>query len=226
MKQEIGALMYLYLDEIEPGEAISVREFQIKAAAKAVNEAGDRNWLPIIVKQTGVDKYRAIANMFAYAVAEEAGLEKVWCIIADDSETTAHASQLLSQEKSPQIDLATATREEIKLGLDYLIGRSFSPLKGVTLAKATSRIDEAPRQYWKSNLMEVTKLGCGITKAKLAIFKEVFYVTTQPLPDVITDLQMLNSLTVKKLQEMAQKRGLSGFKKWKKAELVKQLSQE
>ena len=226
MRQEIGSLMYLYLDEIEPGEAISVYEFEIKAAAKAMMEAGDRNLVPIIVKQTGMDKYRAIANLFVYAVAQEAGLEKVWCIIADDSESTATASQLLARETLPKIDLATATAEEIKLGLDYLIRRPFNPLKRVTLAKATSKIDEAPRQYWKSSLIDVTQLGCGISKAQLPIFKEVFYVTPKPLPDVITDPQILNSLSTAELKKMAKKRGLSGYTKWKKFELVQQLSEE
>ncbi len=238
MKQEIGSLMYLYLEEIEP-VAIAIHEFVIKETAKAVNAAGDRNWLPIIVKQTGQDSYKVIGNMFAYVVAEEAGLEKVWCIIADDSEATQTASQLLAQEIIPKVNLATATSEEIQRGLDYLIRRSVNPLKEVKLTVATNRIVEANRQQWKPSLMEVTQLKCGITKgAKLNIFKEVFYITPQPLPEAetsapetsasvseaTTDPKILNNFTVAELKKMAKERGISGYTKLKKGDLVKVLS--
>ncbi|MDB9518509.1 Rho termination factor N-terminal domain-containing protein [Roseofilum reptotaenium CS-1145] len=229
MQQEIGALMYLYLEEIEPGEPVRMHEFLIKETAKAVSQAGDRNWLPILVKQIGQDRYQVISNMFAYAVAEEAGLEKVWCIIADDSEATQTASELLSQERLPKIDLATATVDEIQCGLDYLIHRPVNPLKGVKIAVATNRIVEAPRHHWKSSLMEVTKLKCGITKgAKLNVFKEIFYLSAQPtstLEEAQEDIQVtdLKSLTVAELKKIAKERELSGYSKLKKAELIELL---
>jgi len=229
MQQEIGALMYLYLEEIEPGEPVRMHEFLIKETAKAVSQAGDRNWLPIVVKQIGQDSYQVISNMFAYAVAEEAGLEKVWCIIADDSEATQTASELLSQERLPKIDLATATVDDIQRGLDYLIHREVNPLKGVKFAVATNRIFEAPRHHWQSSLMEVTKLKCGITKgAKLNVFKEVFYLCAQPTPtveEVQAEIQTtdLKSLTVTELKKIAKERGLSGYSKLKKAELIEWL---
>jgi len=226
MKQEIGSLMYLYLDEIELKEPVEVSQFLIYGTAKAVNEAGGRNWLPIIVKQTGQDQYEVIGNAFAYAVAEEADLEKVWCIIADDSQATAESSQLLAQEKVPKIDLATATYEEIKMGLEYLTKRPVNPLQKVKVATASNKINEAPCRYWRENLEEVTKLKCGITKGKkLEIFKEVFYVTPEPLPDNVTDPKILDMYNVKDLRAIAKQRGLKGYSNKKRADLIKMLSQ-
>jgi hypothetical protein len=310
MKQKIGALLPLYRDEIEPLFPIETHQFLIAEAAKAINQAGDRNWIPVIVRQTEEDKYQAIANISVLAAAQEAGLDKIWCIIADDSEQTEKASQLLSQEIAPKVNLATASREEIKLALDYLINRSIRPLSSVTLATALDKIDKAPRQYWKEELKEVKTLGCGITTpaklnifkevfystpeapsppppqinlatatrdeirvrleylinrpinplknvdledaldkldnpyrqywkeelkeitfldfgitaAKLKILKEIFYTTPQPLPEIINDRVILNTLTVKELQKVAEKRGKLEFKKLKKPELIEILA--
>jgi len=309
MKQEIGALLYLYRDEIEPLFPIEAHQFLIAEAAKAINQAEGRNWIPVIVRQTGADNFQAIANIFVLAAAQEAGLDKVWCVIADDSEQTEKSAQLLSQEIAPKINLATASREEIKLALDYLINRSIRPLSGVTLATALDKIDKAPRQfwkeelkevttlkcgitaaklkifkevfystpapppppppqvnlatarrdeirvglkylinrpanplkdinlddaldkldnpyrqYWKEQLKEVTALGCGITTAKLKIFKEIFYTSPQPLPEIINDKVILNTLTTTELKKMAEKRGELDFKKLKKPELIEMLA--
>lgn len=227
MKQEIGTLRYLYLEEIELQESIEVAEFLVMGAAKAILATNNRNWIPLIVTQTALEKYQVIGNAFVYQVAVEAALEKVWCIIADDSPETLETTKLLAQEKLPQIDLATATREEIKAGLEYLINRANNPLKGVKLASAIDRIDSAPRQYWQKSLIDVTSLKCGITGGtKLNIFKEIFYVTPQPLPEVITDESLLQNFNTTELKNMAKKRKLSGYSKMKKLELVKLLSQQ
>ncbi len=177
----IGNLMHLYMYKIEPGNGTDAPEFLISATAKALNETDGRNWVPVIVKELEKNKYEVIGNSFIFAVAEAAGLEKVWCIIADESEKTENISKILSGEKTPQINLSTATRDEIKTALQYLIEKPNSKLKGVKLPVATNRIDEAPRQYWK-DLKPITKLGCGITTAKVNVLKEVFYLTPQPIP--------------------------------------------
>lgn len=225
MRQEIGSLMYLYFDELKLETPIEAVEFLIEGTAKAVNQAKGRNWLPIIVKQTGEDQYQVIGNAFVYAVAEKAGLEKVWCIIADDSPETVEVSQLLAQEKLPQVNLATATFEEIKQGLEYLKNRPVNPLKPLDIAKASSRIDEAPSRYWKESLEPVTKLKCGITRGKkLEIFKEVFYVTPEPLPENLTP-DILEMFNVEDLKKIAKKRGMKGYSKKNKADLIKMLSE-
>lgn len=243
MKQEIGALLHLYLDEIQAGEPTEVHDFLIQGAAKTINETDGRNWIPLIVKQTGFEEYQVIANSFVLAVAQAAGLNKVWCIVADDSENTQRSAQMLAQEIVSKINLVTATRDEIKVGLDYLIRRSTNPLVGVKLAIATERINSAARETWKESLMDVTKLKCGITTgSKLNIFKEVFYV--MPMKKVVSveaekpstvispsntsadsQKKSLDKLTVAELKTLAKERGITGYTKMKKADLLGVLSQ-
>ncbi len=220
---DIGNLMYLYLDDIDPGNGTDAPKFLITAAAKALNQYGDRNWVPVIVKEIGEDRYQVIGNTFIYAVAEEAGLEKIWCIIADEREETEKLTQVLSGEVTPKINLSQATRDEIKDALQYLIEKPGSLLKGVNILTATNRIDAAPRQYWKT-LDPITTLKCGITKGKLKILEEVFDLVPQPMPDVIKDPAILNSLTTTELKALAKKRQLTGYSKKKKQELVELLS--
>lgn len=221
---DVGNLMHLYLDEVEPGEGTNAPEFLVKATAHELNQKGGRNWIPVIVRQTGEDKYEVIGNSFIYAVAAEAGLERVWCIIADDSQETIEVTKVLAGEKVPKINLSKASRDDIMAALQYLIEQPGSPLKTVKIAVATNRIDEAPRQYWK-NLEPITNLKCGITKGKkLDALKQVFFLTPQPMPDTITDAGILETMTTTELKAMAKKRGITGIGKMKKPDLVSALS--
>lgn len=221
---DVGNLMCLYMHEINPGKGTDAPEFLIKAAAKALVESGSRNWVPVIVKEIGEDRYEVIGNAFIYAIAEEAGLERVWCIITDSSEKTLELTRILTGESIPKVNLSTATRDEIQAALQYLIEKPNSELKGVKLAIATNRIDEAPRKYWK-NLEPIATLKCGITKGKkLNALKEVFYLSPEQMPEAIADIKLLNTLTVAQLKDMAKKRGISGYNKKKKQDLVEMLS--
>jgi hypothetical protein len=222
---DVGNLMYLYLDEITTNQPTDAPEFLIQATAKLLDTTGSRNWVPVIVREIGKDKYEVIGNGFVYAVAEAAGLERVWCIVADASDVAAELSRALAREGVPKINLSLASREEIIAALQYLITQAGSPLKSLKLATAATRIEEAPRQYWKS-LDAIADLKCGITKGKkLDALKQVFYLTPQPLPAVLKDAALLATLSTAELKKMAKDRKLSGYTKLKKSELVERLSQ-
>lgn len=220
---DTGNLMCLPFEEIEPGKPTEVHEYLIQEAAKQLGPKG-RNWIPLIVKEVGLDQYQVIGNSFIYAVASEAGLDDVWCIIADTEMETEVLVQTLCQENIPKINLSTAGRDEISSAIDFIISLPNSPLKGINHASAVARIDDAPRQYWK-NLTPITKLGCRITAGKkLKSLERVFYLTPQPIPAVITDRRLLESFDTKELKALAKKRDIRGYSKKKKAELVELLA--
>jgi hypothetical protein len=221
---DIGNLMNLYVDEIDPGQGTNATRFSISACANLLNNNGQRNWIPVIVKEISEDKYEVIGNSFIYAVAVEAGLDRVWCVIADDSKYTKELVQVLSGESIPKINLSKASRDEILAALEYLIEQPGSAIKTVKISIATNRIEEAPRQYWQT-LDPIITLKCGITKGKkLDALKQVFYLTPQPMPDVITDPNTLNMLSTADLKVMAKKRGIAGVSKMKKDSLIEVLS--
>lgn len=220
---DIGNLMCLPFDDIEPGQPTDAHEFLINAAASQLGPES-RNWVPLIVKEAGHDQYEVIGNAFVYAVAAVAELEEVWCIIAEDTPETVAIAQSLSREVTPKVNLSHASREDIAAALDYVITQPASPLKGVNLATAVTRIDESPRKYWKT-LKPISKLGCRITAGKkLKALEEIFYLTPEPMPEIVKDRSLLESFNLTQLKKMAKQRQLSGYSRLKKADLVDQLA--
>lgn len=234
---QVGNLMCLYVDEIETNLSCDLPDFLIKTSAQKILQEGGINWIPVIVKKLADSRYELIANVFVFAIALEAGLERIWCIIVDNEEKTAELAQILAKEKIPRINLSTASRDEIRSALEYLIEKPSSPLKGIKIAIATKKIDEAPRQQWK-NLTEITKLKCGITRGKkLESLAEVFYLSPEQNNDQSTakitniatndhdkNINDWEKLTVKDLKLEAKKQGLVGYSKMKKSELIDLLS--
>jgi len=222
---DVGNLMYLDLELIEANESVTNSEYLIKATAQELSNSDARNWIPLVVKEIAEDSYQVIGNNFIYAVAEAAGFDKVWCIIADDSEVTAKLSRMLAREEVPRINLSTASTDEIKSALEYLTQLPDCPFKKLDILKATNRIDDAPRQYWQ-DLKPVANLKCGITAGKKVKFLEqVFYLTPEPIPNDIKDVKLLNTMKVGELRKIAKKRKLAGYSKLSKAKMVNLLSQ-
>lgn len=83
---DVGNLIHVYIDYIIAVD-IEVTPHIIESA-KTLNNNGGRNWIPIIVKETGIDQYQIIGDTFVYAVCKAANLDKVWCIVVDDSTET------------------------------------------------------------------------------------------------------------------------------------------
>ena len=221
---DIGNLMYLDLDIIESKISTSISNYLVEATAKKLKNNNSRNWIPLIVKEVAEYRYQVIGNSFIYEVTKAAKLEKVWCIIADDSEETAAIAQMLAGETIPKTNLSTASQNEIKAALEYLV-EQFSVLRGIKVSVAADRISQAPRQYWQ-DLKPITKLKCGITSVKkIAVLEQVFYLTPEPIPDNIKDPQVLKTFNSAKLKKIAKQRNLTGYSKYTKDKLINLLSQ-
>lgn len=222
-------LMYLWLHEISVPEPTDAPQFLVDVVSETLKNSGGKNWIPVIVKEVSNGDYVVVANSFIYAAAENAGLEKVWCVIVDHDESAEYLTKVLAREIVPTLDIATASYEQIQGALEYVSEKPNSALKGIKLLVAVNRIAEAPRQNWKS-LDELTKLKCGITKGKkLDALKEVFSLgSVKPVAVVETKIAQpshsLKSLSVTELKAMAKDKKIKGYSKKTKAELVDLLS--
>jgi hypothetical protein len=179
----IGKLMHLPLADIEPGEEISESEFIITAAAETVLQAGGRNWIPAIVKEIGDYQYQVVSNHFVYAVAQQAKLERVWCIVIEPKQQNIEQAKILARETVPKVNLNTASRESIMAALKYLVAEPGSALRGLDVLKATNIIFEADRKKW-SDFSSIPKFRCGITKGKkLDELQKVFFLSAPIKPE-------------------------------------------
>jgi hypothetical protein len=222
-------LMYLWLHEISVPEPTDAPQFLVDVVSETLKKSGGKNWIPVIVKEVSNGEYVVVANSFIYAAAENAELEKVWCVIVDNDEGAEYLTKVLAREIVPKLDLATASYEQIQGALEYISEKPNSALKGFKLLVAVNRIAEAPRHNWKS-LDELTKLKCGITKGKkLDALKEVFTLNVKSVKATVDvnepkPTKSLDSLSLTELKAMAKEKKLKGYSKKTKAELVDLLS--
>jgi len=175
----VGKLMYLPLEKIDSEIDFTESEFILEAAVESVIKANGRNWIPLIVQEID-NGYQLISNPFVYAVMLRANLGKVWAIVIDPDPKNIDQAKILSREITPKINLSIASRSSIQAGLKFL--QDGGDLKGVDPLKAINRIEEADRTTWK-DFTPITKLSCGITKAKIAPLDKIFYL--EPIAPVV-----------------------------------------
>ena len=177
--ENIGKLMHLNLSKIESAEPCSESEFIIAGAAEAVLQAGNRNWIPIIVKETGDYQYQVVSNHFIYAVAQQAKLDLVWCIVIDPKPSNIEQAKILAREANPTVNLSTASKDTILAVLKYLVKEH--NWKNVKLVETANKIVDSNREQW-SDFTPLTKLQCGLTKARLDFIAKVFSISPPPPP--------------------------------------------
>ena len=177
--ENIGKLMHLNLSKIESAEPCSESEFIIAGAAEAVLQAGNRNWIPIIVKETGDYQYQVVSNHFVYAVAQQAKLDLVWCIVIDPKPSNIEQAKILAREANPQVNLSTASKDTIIAVLKYLVKEH--NWKNVKPVETANKIVDSNREQW-SDFTPLTKLQCGLTKARLDFIGKVFSISPPPPP--------------------------------------------
>lgn len=178
--ENIGKLMDLKLSKIESTEPCSESEFIIAGAAEAVLQAGNRNWIPIIVKEKGDYQYEVVSNHFVYAVAQQAKLERVWCIVIDPKPSNIEQAKILAREEIPTVNLSTASEDTIIAVLKYLVQEH--NWKNVDPVKAANKIVASNREQW-SDFIPLTKLKIsGLTKARLDCIAKVFTISPPPPP--------------------------------------------
>ena len=224
---DVGQLKYFYLENIVPNEDSNESEFLVNATAKILAKNGGRNWIPLMVKETGEDQYQVVGSNFIHTVAEAAGLKKVWCIVIEPTPEAEETTKVLAKEITPKVNLSNASRDEIKATLQYLISQPGSPLKTVNLLSATEKLEQASREYW-NNFDSIPSLKCGITKGKkLDTFKTAFYLTPLPPPPLppLPPPSELKALKVTELRKIAKERGVAGYTKMSKVALLDYFSQ-
>jgi ribosomal protein S17E len=60
---------------------------EVDRVAKQLRDAGGINWVPVLVRETGQDKYEVVGNHFAYEVAKKANITKIRTIVVEDKTT-------------------------------------------------------------------------------------------------------------------------------------------
>ncbi len=182
----IGQLMYLQLEKIDPGiepkshgeVRITESEFILEAAIESVKQAEGHNWIPLIVQQIE-NRYQLVCNQFVYTVMLRANFERAWCIVIDPDQKNIEQAKILSKETVPKVNLCTASKKTIELGLKFLRDEPASPLKDlkdIDVIKIANSMMQANRKTWE-NFTPIIALKCGIAKGKkLDALAKVFYI--------------------------------------------------
>lgn len=140
----------------------------IKAIAQELKTAG-KNVLPVIIKILGEDKYQAILNIQILEAAKQAKSDFVWCIVVNDqmqSQIAVESGQVV------RVNIAKAPEKEVVSVLEYV--KANKPgFNKIEPQKIASAIVEYRQTKPLTNLSFLTKLKCGIGKAKLAPLADI-----------------------------------------------------
>ena len=85
---DAGPQKYTYLYEINVKPTQQVNQKKVADAAKRFKE-GERNWEPVVIRETGPDRFEVVGNAHLYEAAKQAGFDRLWTVIAGD-ETKEH----------------------------------------------------------------------------------------------------------------------------------------
>jgi hypothetical protein len=184
----IGTIREFYLDQLEYPSTINEPDFLVNAAAQVLKKYGGKNWVPIIIKNIGEDKYEVIGNSFVYAVAKSAKLETILCIVIESTDEAEEISKILSKEVHPKINLSIANEHEIKAAFEYLKSQSNSPLSNIkpnSIKSIANKIVNSDRQYW-TDLTPLGSLRSKPIKENLEFVSKLFYLTSiqPPAPPI------------------------------------------
>lgn len=80
---DVGTLKYRYIDEISIKNPKKFNEAKLNEATELIKKAGF-NYDPVILKETGRDRYEVIGNAFVYEAAKRAGIERINTIVGDE----------------------------------------------------------------------------------------------------------------------------------------------
>lgn len=164
MRQEIGALITLWIDEL-------VYDTTTKANPKAVEsiKKQERNWVPAMVVQTGAEEYKVIGNDAIVAAAVEAGVDKIWCIIVDESPESEEAVKAQTEENHEEPKKEASTNE-VQQKRDFIRskigGLNTQPAKPTT-KKTTKPQPQLTYRQLQAKLKEARANGLTTIKLNL-----------------------------------------------------------
>lgn len=82
MKQDPGTLLHLYANEVSHNQEIN--QALVNQYKTQIQQSG-RNWVPVVVIQTGAETFDVINGAEILEACNQLGIHKVWCIIADET---------------------------------------------------------------------------------------------------------------------------------------------
>jgi hypothetical protein len=138
----------------------------ISAITNELKQVG-RNIMPIIVRQSAEDRYKTVSNAHILMAARQAKLDFVWCIVIDESmEKQLH----VEMGKVVQVNLKTSTEKELASFFEFVRSneKGFGKIQPGIIAKLIAKYRQ---EYQLKDLIFLTKLKCGLGKAKLPQLK-------------------------------------------------------